>query len=979
MPGPDLPALVVGPRQLSPLGERSPKGLRRLTTEELKSLYENWNRKREEYPGWVVLPNDNREQLWEYTKYWIDPIFRSLGQLSSPDDLFVLFELNWRFERTLSPYPTRHAESILKILSEYNPFPERYSGAGQLRPDNAAYAHWSWQKIADCWIRLSFAVLRHWRENMNGDRFLSEMEKLRELVRQKAVWESRWYHEHCLFFLGQSDFNRVQSLLSDWNIPSELPFWKTKKAAVMAEIGELDRARQLGEEALSGIRSQFTPGEANYTLLSQEGWTMLLLRGIRMNQVGEESGYLDQFTDRWTKLATYRCNPWLEIETLETIVKAMMPLTDVRKITKPGYYSSTERVSYEMAGETAYAKLQPAFNFLRIFEEGGIPIRAGATALFTDAALNAARCIHAFTPALSLCVRLRVGKSPEEDNWLDVATVAGLNDEEVAYLYPVFRNSFIEALNHLTRHPEEVGGFLASTNFRRTLAFSDLLSRLAPRLTETQIEEILQIALQVYLSPIVRSHHTLHKCQAILFKRALQSASSDHQIRVLPQLLALPLPGEGGFQVSSPDQWDDPFMSVGVRVASRAISTIDRAAIGPSINNLIRLIANGNTESRWRAILRLSHLHEIGILTAEETEQFAKALWSRLDETGLPAETRMRRNAILLLPEPSPGLAKDKLKTYLLSRDFYRRAKQDGAGDEGTSFGLSFGTQDLILEWCHATAQVPLTNETPSSTLIDWSTDEVVVLLDKTISWWNDQKRFLTQADAVPLVADNLRADFAGLVDLLMKVIVPRLKVEDVENLKRAIVLIEELEQAGIVVLPVLPLVSVDSNLYNEVRHKIQSGLLSNDPIQVDGALLGLRDWIIYSLRGNLPSPPPYFLDQMIVFIAERRVIGLETALMYMTDLLITVPNIFEERHLELILLGMAALIRETDPEGSVEDGFIDSADKPRVRRRAVKLANELWRRYQYLGKPIPEAIERWKIIGETDPLAFVRKAWKRV
>lgn len=197
------------------------------------------------------------------------------------------------------------------------------------------------------------------------------------------------------------------------------------------------------------------------------------------------------------------------------------------------------------------------------------------------------------------------------------------------------------------------------------------------------------------------------------------------------------------------------------------------------------------------------------------------------------------------------------------------------------------------------------------------------------------------------------------------------------ENLKRAIGLIEELEQAGIVILPVLPLLSVDSNLYNEVRHKIQSGLLSNDPIQVDGALLGLGDWLIYSLRGNLPSPPPYFLDQMIVFIAERRVIGLESALMYMTDLLITVPDMFEERHLELILLGMTALIRETDLEGSVEDGFIDSADKPRVRRRAVKLANELWRRYQDLGKPIPEAIERWKIIGETDPLAFVRKAWR--
>jgi hypothetical protein len=418
---------------------------------------------------------------------------------------------------------------------------------------------------------------------------------------------------------------------------------------------------------------------------------------------------------------------------------------------------------------------------------------------------------------------------------------------------------------------------------------------------------------------------------------------------------------------------------VGVRVGSRAISTIDRAAIGPSISNLIRLIADGNAESRWRAILRVSHLHEIGILIAEETEQFATALWSRIDETGLPAETRMRRNAILLLPEPSLGLAKDKLKTYLLSTDFYGRAKQDGAGNEGTSFGLSFGTQDLILEWCHATAQVPLTDETPSSTLIDWGTDEVVALLDKAISWWNDQKRFLTQADAFPLVADSLRADFDGLVDLLMKVIVPRLKVGDVENLKRAIGLIEELDQAGIVVLPVLPLLSVDSNLYNEVRSKIQSGLLSNDPIQVDGALLGLRDWIIYSRRGNLPSPPPYFLDQMIVFIADRRVIGLERALMYMTDLLITVPDKFEEMHLELVLLGMNALTRETDLEGSVDDGFIDSADKPRVRRRAAKLANQLWRYYQDLGKPIPDAVERWKIIGETDPLAFVRKAWRRV
>jgi len=167
--------------------------------------------------------------------------------------------------------------------------------------------------------------------------------------------------------------------------------------------------------------------------------------------------------------------------------------------------------------------------------------------------------------------------------------------------------------------------------------------------------------------------------------------------------------------------------------------------------------------------------------------------------------------------------------------------------------------------------------------------------------------------------------------------------------------------------------------LDNEVRHRIQSGLLSNDPTQVDGALLGLKSWLIYSLRGNLLSPPTHFLDQMIVFIAQRRRIGIDTALIYMTELFITVPDTFEERHLELILLGMTALIRETDVRGAVDDSLIDYVDRPGVRKRAVKLATQLWRYYRDRGKAIPTEIEQWRTIGESDPLAFVRKVWTTV
>ncbi|MEA2206554.1 MAG: hypothetical protein QOE77_3330 [Blastocatellia bacterium] len=538
-------------------------------------MHDVWTQNRKEYPGWVVLPEDNREHLWDFTKYWFEPILNSIDQLSAPRDLLLLGELNWRIEKTLSHYPPPHADIILQVLNQYNPFPTTYGNSGQFRPGNSDCASWPWSEISDRWLELHFAIVRHWRETLNAQRFLTTMEQLRESVKQKGDWESRWYYEYCLFFLAQSDFSRLRPFLADWNMDSVGPFWKTRKAGVMAELGQINEARQLAEDALATIRSQFVPGETDYALLSQEGWTMLLLRSIRMNQIAQDSGYLDQFTDRWEKLTSHRCNPWIDIEALERVVNGMTPPTDRQKSIKRGYHPKTERVTYHMMGETAYSQLQPAFNFLRMFEEGGIPIRAGATALFTDAVLNAAKCVQEFAPALSLSFKLRAANSPEDDNWLDLAMVGGLSDEEVGSLYQVFRSSFIEALNHLTRHPEEVGGFLASTAFRRAQTFSELLSRLAARLAEGQIEEVLQLAASVYMAPVVRSHHSLHNCQKVLFARALRAASTEHQIRILPQLLSLPLPGESGFEVSSAELWHEPFADFQMRLNSRNFRVSD--------------------------------------------------------------------------------------------------------------------------------------------------------------------------------------------------------------------------------------------------------------------------------------------------------------------------------------------------------------------------------------------------------------------
>jgi hypothetical protein len=170
---------------------------------------------------------------------------------------------------------------------------------------------------------------------------------------------------------------------------------------------------------------------------------------------------------------------------------------------------------------------------------------------------------------------------------------------------------------------------------------------------------------------------------------------------------------------------------------------------------------------------------------------------------------------------------------------------------------------------------------------------------------------------------------------------------------------------------------ALNRELYEEVAKRIQSGLFSKDLAQVDGALLGLRNWIIYSVKGDLPPPPSQFLYHFIAFIAERRPVGIDRALMYLTDLMLTVPDVFEERHLELVLLGMTSLIEETDVRALVDAGDIDTPDKPYVRSRAAKLACQLSRYYQNLGTELPATTERWRVVCENDPLIQVRTAWR--
>jgi hypothetical protein len=160
----DSPSLVNNLGEFHPHGEMS-EGI-------LKQQHSIWQKTRLAYPGWVVCPRKNREELLLYTKSWINETFSFAKELSAPDDIFIIYELNWRLEITLTPLFTDWINAITTCLKKYNPYPELLDiKEADITPNKDKYKNFDWKQISEMWIELAFALCRVAREDHNETSF----------------------------------------------------------------------------------------------------------------------------------------------------------------------------------------------------------------------------------------------------------------------------------------------------------------------------------------------------------------------------------------------------------------------------------------------------------------------------------------------------------------------------------------------------------------------------------------------------------------------------------------------------------------------------------------------------------------------------------------------------------------------------------------------------------------------------------------
>jgi hypothetical protein len=454
-------------------------------------------------------------------------------------------------------------------------------------------------------------------------------------------------------------------------------------------------------------------------------------------------------------------------------------------------------------------------------------------------------------------------------------------------------------------------------------------------------------------------------------------------------LLSLPVLGEPGFEkVRLPEACPEPFDFYGLRTKIPKASSL-AGECGATLDRLIRLVNKGNLPiTRNRAAGRLGGLHKLGLLTPSQQSDFARALWSELDEnTGLPANTDFYRFAFLALPEIKSGEAKRLVRAYLLKtqvpRVFSRARLVDGKEQKALNPSV---TNNRFLHELNGATKPVFPSDKEEAQWIDWSTEECVSLINNLNSWWQEEKTEVGGRKNAQLFSSHseLREQFEEMIKIIANALLPRMGETEAGTKDMTSALLSEMEMQGFCILAAVPMqLCIKHGSVDEAASRIRGGLISNDEGIVQQAIRGLFLWLAYSQRGKLPAPPEDLLVTQINKVKTRAHPALVDAIGWTASIIESMPSLVNDFHVADLGIGLEYLFLET-ALSSPFTADLDDAGRlipvtkvPLFRKYASELASRINAWCASVKKPVPATILKWKKAAQADVLPEVRAAWQ--
>lgn len=974
---------------------------------EPSSILEPWRQERARYPGWVVAPKDVRDRLWHRTERWNRAIIEHAEQVENPDLLFLLAELAWRLDRALLPMFSGERNVVLQTLRRYNPAPHRVTlpadspsdadgqaGSAPASADAspalvdvpftpASHPHWPWGQLVEAWGDLALTALRSLREAGIEDEFALWHQAVAPLAADRPAWAARLGYEAALLGLARLDSVAVQGALAAWpDTLNGFPFGEAWRASVLAEWGDWERAARTAEAALGEVLSAQATDVGSLALRSQEGWIRALLQNI--GQAARRSGgtyAVRKQPEGWSRsLARLGCNPYALLDPLEAAVLRPLPTLPTEGAVTPSFDPGRYSQSY---GRSRYRfdDHRHAFEYLRMREEGAVPLRIGAFSLDGSKVVQAAGWVRPFVPELGYSVLLR-NASDEAEHVLSRPRVAGLSDTEVEALFNWLLQGVRAEATELAQ-----GGSRRGAAASKLQGLTGLLSRLVVRMGDSARSDVLDVALRLAPMPGVQDRRTLYRAIGTLVERAAEGAGRAVLRDRIDALVSLPLPGRDLASHGAMGQWFDPTEVLPmVELEPEDVRPDTVATLLTAVREQAALPPNGGTPEQERhvaqalAAARLRYLYAYGGLTAYQTQAFAEALWSGVEDDTLPDVWWPSPTYFLDAPPPPHGASRaERVRKALLDA----MAEREPEGVVGLQ-----GAGDLIMGPMRK-ATVPLSGNAPArSDRIDWLPVDVVAILQWIAAWWTaEHDRYVVERDKeahgtgglFPLT-DAIDRQVQEVPLTLRDVVLPRLSGADSGG--EVLRLLEDMRSAGFAVSAAYPDLLRFGVAPDLVATRIREELTAADPWKIENGAWAVRRWMGLHATGKVVAVPEDIVAEIVSLVSARRRPGLASVLEAVALCLTRTPEAFSPSLISRLVAALDYLRHETAPLDadvaliSPEIGEVAEPHLRGERGASAALARALHDWHCAEGLPVPDEVERWRSIAAADPLPEVRDAW---
>ncbi len=938
-PEPPMQPMSVIPEELQPVAEVTSTLPRKEAegsspddsgspAEQVNAVLDVWEHNRQMYPGWLLLPEGERRRgVQDRTNQWEGSILAALPELDPLERLRAIREVVWRRGILVEPISSA-IESAAEEALESVDCEKRTIGGVALEVD--------WAAAREAWREVALALVTAGRFHFDYDLFVRRTEALAPFANDDADVGHRIRHERCLWAANQLDYATLDALLEEWRVEDCDPAWMVRKAALLWETDHAAEATSLVKRALvvigQGDSHEPTPAGA-----SREGWALLS---------DFEVDDRDAIWKRWHALARLKGDAASERSLIEDAMRradkaAEAPSFDLGVQKSTLYFSNAP-------GD------QAAYRAVRVTEVAGLPpVSRHEDSIGMDVAgslmRSAAEQLAVTQPELAIRLVLRACNT-ETDKSLDRV----VSRSRIAALPPRPLAALVKSCTAAIR---EVRAKLVSTDpVRRRVHWAprasvamEVLSRLVIRMEPEQAEEMLDLSLECYRSDPVLNEMMLHRALADLLKRSWEALPSDRRAIRAIDILCVPIAGLGEQSDVQTELYRDPGDVLRQDDIARPSTTENEHLWQNAVSLLIRGLRSGD-KPRAFALHRLVPLALSGVLTDAENQAISEALWSEGQLTGadlpsLPGD--LYDFVLLLLPEPSRGLAEERFRRRWLlaasvdveSVDTFNVLAQVGNAMEGLRkqrrpLELANEEKELLLRLVRLWAEAP-TPTLPPEFIASFGGD--------------------TESGAL-----------AGLPGVVPELAIPGDLGESIYDRARELA---GLGLHGFILAGALARVLPDR--IDDVAGWLRGGMVSGEARVAWNAVDGLRLWMEATAAAEQPlSPPPDdLLREVGLIIADRRASALPQALQLGTWVFEKGTTNAQSILKPLVLHGLAYLAEQLSYERSGAPG--DDIDVPLLRFLCARLAGSMAAR-DLAHEP---AVATWLDLASEDPLPEVRYA----